>query len=219
MKHKGITFFSLILFSVLSAGQVISQSSNPLPTPSILPKPQEDNSQTIDIAEWVHPYSTWGTTKFRHGELFMSSKWKSYYYVLVAPEEYSTEGAVTQVKLRNVKSGASYLGYGLIFHSNPEPLKQDYAFLIDTMKKRYRVVRHEPGKEISVIKWTKSIHIKGGKRQNILEVRDKGDKTELFINGQLVSSIENTYAFKSGSAGLYSGDRVKIAFKDLKIRK
>ena len=91
--------------------------------------------------------------------------------------------------------------------------------MIDTMKKRYRVVRHEPGKEISVIKWTKSIHIKGGKRQNILEVRDKGDKTELFINGQLVSSIENTYAFKSGSAGLYSGDRVKIAFKDLKIRK
>lgn len=217
MTHPQIIVLLLFLLPILGSGKAFSQSATQTPTPPILSNPYE--TKTIDIAGWVHPLSKLGTTRFQHGELFMSSKMKGYYYVLVAQDETSTEGAVTEVKLRNVRGKISYLGYGLVFHSDPEPLKQDYSFLIDTIKRRYRVVRHEPQKEISLIKWTKSLQIKGGRRQNTIRVTDKGDRTELFINGQMITSIENGHIFKGGAAGLYSGDAVNIAFKDLTITK
>ena len=45
------------------------------------------------------------------------------------------------------------------------------------------------------------------------------DKIELYINGTMVNSIKNVYGFKGGVVGLYSGDAVKIAFKNLELRK
>lgn len=186
------------------------------PTPS-----GDDRSdvESIDLSGWVKEFSVYGTTEFTNGEFLMSSKQKGFYYVLVAPDDYSTGGANTRVTLRNVDSGNSTLGYGLIFHSNPSPLTQDYAFLIDTLKKRYRVVRHEPQKETALVAWTNSSSIKEGSQENTLEVKDKGDSSELYINGQLVTSVKNNYAYKNGVPGLYSGDAVKIAFKNLEIRK
>jgi hypothetical protein len=213
------TLLLFVLLSIFGIGNVFAQSPIPKTTASKLSNPQKDSTQIIDLADLVPPQPTLGRASFIDGELFMSSKNKGFYYVLVARKEYSAEGAITRVKLRNLKGVISNLGYGLIFHSDPEPIKQDYAFLIDTIKRSYRVVRHAPGEEISVIQWTKSKYIRGGKRQNILEVRDKGDRTELFINRRMVTSIEKTYAFKSGYPGLYSGDAVEIAFKDLTIRK
>lgn len=149
----------------------------------------------------------------------MSSKKKGFYYVLVAPEAYTTDKADTRVTLRNVDNAAGSLGYGLIFHSNPTPLQQDYAFLIDTKRKKYRVVYHTPQNEKSVVNWTNSAAIKEGSEENILEARDLDDKIELYINGTMVTSIKNVYGYSGGVAGLYSGDGVKVAFKDLEIRK
>jgi hypothetical protein len=189
-------------------------------TPSSSPGDDDSTDvQSLDLSEWVREFSVYGTTEFTGGELMMASKQKAFYYVLLAPDEYSTEGAATRVTLRNVEDGNSSLGYGLIFHSNPTPLIQDYAFLLDTKKKRYRVVRHEPQKETALVPWTNSSLIKDGAQENTIEARDKGDKTELYINGQLVNSVNNNYAYKGGVPGLYSGDAVKIAFKDLEIRK
>jgi hypothetical protein len=144
---------------------------------------------------------------------------KGFYYVLVAPEEYQTEKADTRVTLRNVDNMAGTLGYGLIFHSNPTPLQQDYAFLIDTKRKKYRVVHHEPQNEKSVVTWTASPAIKEGSEENVLEARDLNDKIELYINGTMVTSIKNVYGYSGGVPGLYSGDGVKVAFKNLEIRK
>ena len=149
----------------------------------------------------------------------MGSKQKGYYYVLAAPEEYTTDDADTRVTLRNIDNAGSSLGYGLIFHSNPTPLQQDYAFLIDTKRKKYRVVHHEPQKESSVVSWTSSDAIKSGSEENLLEIHDLTDKIELYINGTLVTSIKNVYGYAGGVPGLYSGDGVKIAFKNLEIRK
>jgi hypothetical protein len=180
---------------------------------------QQVNVQVVDLSEWVKESSTYGTTEFTGGEFIMGSKEKGYYYVLVAPAEYKTDSATTKVTARNVNDANTTLGFGLIFHSDPNPLTKDYAFLIDSKKKKYRVVRHEPEKEVSMVSWTNSSAIKDGTQENILEARDKGGNIELYINGQLTTSIKNTHGYKGGVAGLYSGDAVKIGFKNLEIRK
>jgi hypothetical protein len=186
------------------------------------PSPGNDDKATVesvDLSQWVKEFSVYGTTEFTNGEFMMASKQKGFYYVLVAPDEYSTSGSNTRVTLRNVENAASTLGYGLIFHSNPTPLTQDYAFLIDTVKKRYRVVRHQPQKETAMVSWTNTPIIKEGSQENTLEAKDKGESTDLYINGQMVTSVKNNNGYKNGVPGLYSGDAVKIAFKNLEIRK
>ena len=67
--------------------------------------------------------------------------------------------------------------------------------------------------------WTGSDAIRDGSQENTLEVRDLSDKIELYINGKMVNSIKNVFGYAGGVCGLYSGDGVKIAFKDLQIRK
>ena len=149
----------------------------------------------------------------------MAAKDKGYYYVLVAPDDFSTEKAITRVTVRNPDDASSSLGYGLIFHSDPTPLTKDYAFLIDSKKKKFRVVRHEPEKETTVTPWTNSNLIKPGTAENVLEARDKGEKIELYINGQLATTITNKQGPTSGVPGLYAGDGAKIGFKKLEIAK
>ncbi len=173
----------------------------------------------VDLNMFVQKNSVYGTTEMNGDELTMGSIKKRFYYVLVAPEKYSTDDADSSVTLRNGDDASSSLGYGLIFHSDPQPLQQDYAFLIDTKRKKYRVVHHEPQKETAVVNWTSSSDIKGGTEWNTLEARDMTDKIELYINGTMVTSIKNVYGYAGGVIGLYSGDGVKITFKDLEIHK
>ncbi len=196
----------------------ISNSSS-TKTSSNSPTTGRDDVTAVDLEIFVKESSPYGTTVLNQGELTMGSKQKGFYYVLVAPEAYQTGGADTRVTLRNIDSAAGNLGYGLIFHSNPKPLQQGYAFLIDTQKRKYRVVNHTPKKESSVISWTTSNAVKTGDAEKTLEVRDLDDKIELFINGTMVNSIRNAVGYPNGVAGLYAGDGVKIAFKDLEIRK
>ncbi len=175
-------------------------------------------TEVIELSDWVKPHSQLGITSYRNGEFFMRSKKAdgSYFYVLVAPEDYTSELRTTEVTLRNLNGARSKLGYGLVFHSAPTPLMQDYAFLIDTVRKRYRVVRHSPDDEIRVIQWKASSYINPGRRANTLMVTDRGTTTDLYINGHLVDSVDNTFAYKSGQPGLYT-DRTKIGFKNLTV--
>lgn len=181
--------------------------------------PGRDNVTEIDLELFVKEFSAYGTTVLDGDELTMGAKQKGFYYVLVAPDDYKTDDADTRVTLRNPDNASGSLGYGLIFHSNPTPLQQGYAFLIDTKRKRYRVVNHTPKKESTVVSWTSSSAIREGTAENTLEVRDLDDKIDLYINGTLVKSIRNENGFPGGVAGLYAGDGVKIAFKDLQIVK
>jgi hypothetical protein len=184
------------------------------------PYPSPGNSSsvdTIDLSQWVKNFSEWGTTEYVGDEFLMASKQKGYYYVLVATDEYKTDKATTRVTVRNVDSANSNLGYGLIFHSDPTPLTKDFAFLIDTKRRKYRVVRHEPSKETTVVNWTTSAAIREGAQENTLEARDNGDTVELYINGQPATSIKNTLTPRGGVAGLYSGDAVKIGFRKMEI--
>ncbi len=189
-------------------------TQSPTPTPF-----EKSEVQNVDLADWVRKDSAFGNTEFKDGEFFMGSKQKGYYYVVAAPADFKTELANTSVVLRNVDDANSSLGYGLVFHSDPKPLEKGYAFIIDTKRQKYRVARHEPGKEVDVINWTNSSAINEGSEENTLEVRDKPERVELYINGEMVTSIKNTYGRKGGVVGLYSGDAVNIAFKKLEIAK
>lgn len=197
-------------------------STTPAPSTPTTWTPGDDETgdvQNVDLSGFVHDVSLYGTTEYTNGELLMASKQKRFYYVVLAGDEYTSQGADIRVTIRNVDNADSSLGYGLIVHSNPSPLIQDYGFLIDAKQKRYRIVRHAPQDEKSMVPWTKSSAIKDGTQENTIEARDTGGKTEFYINGQLVNSVSNDYAYQNGVPGLYSGDAVKIAFKDLEIRK
>jgi hypothetical protein len=189
----------------------ISQKS---PTPI-----DRTSAQEIDLSKWVQGDTESGLTEFKNGELLMGSKKKGYYYVLASPGDYKTENATTKVTVKNVNEDSTRLGFGLIIHSNPVPLMRDYAFLIDSESKKYRVVRHVPGDEILVIGWTRSSAIKDGTQPNVLEVRDENKKMNFYINGEFIKSFDNTDVQEGGVAGIYSGDGVQIAFSDFEIKK
>lgn len=204
-----------------SSNSVKTPPSNSTKPSNSTTSSNRDDLKTVDISGWVKEFSVYGTTEYTDGELIVGAKQKGYYYVLAAPddEEYRTDDADIKVTVRNLNDGASSMGYGLVFHSNPTPLQQGYAFLINTKTKKYRVVHHTPGDEKVDIAWTASPAINGGTEPNTLEVKDLSDKIELYINGTLVNSIKNTYGYANGVPGLYSGDGIKVAFKDLEIRK
>lgn len=178
-----------------------------------------DSVQEIDLSRWVKGDTDLGNTEYTNNELLMSSEKKNYYYVIPSPQNYKTEEATTKVTVRNVDEKSSNLGFGLMIHSNPIPLTQDYAFLIDSENKKYRVVRHTPGDEIVVVGWTRAGAIKDGTQENILEVRDSNKTMNFYVNGEFIRTVGNTDGFSGGVTGLYSGDGIEVAFSDLKISK
>jgi hypothetical protein len=183
------------------------------------PIPESGKVDKIDLSKWTDTNPAYATSEYKNGEFIMGTKQKGYYYVLVASTLYQTEDATTKVSIRNVEEKPSRLGYGLIFHSNPKPLIQDYGFIIDSDKQRYRVVSHTPGKETDIIKWTKSTIIKNGTQKNVLEVRDKDGDITFYINDQKIDSIKNKDGYSGGVPGIYTGDAVQVAFSDLQISK
>jgi hypothetical protein len=72
---------------------------------------------------------------------------------------------------------------------------------------------------VTVTAWSSSKLINEGTAENTLEARDKGEKIELYINGQLASTITNKNGPKGGVPGLYAGDGARIGFKKLEIVK
>ena len=136
---------------------------------------------------------------------------------MVAPQKFSTVGANTSLTVRNINDENTSTGFGLVFHSDVRPLKQDYAFLIDSKRKRFRIVKHKNAKESDVAKWTISSAIKDGDQKNILEVHDLNGMMEFFVNGKKLTTIRNEEGTKAGVPGLYAGDAIKIGFSDLTV--
>ncbi len=215
--------FAGLLYMSIQPGTANTGPSTPTPTPSGNKNTGTTSTRTdltsLDLSKWVQDSQTNGNTSFSDGELVMSSKQKGYYYVLAGTKSQKSVNADTKITVRNINSADSTSGYGLVFHSNPTPLQQGYAFLINTSTMKYRVVHHEPSKEDVVVSWTKSDAIRSGSSDNTLEVRDQSDKIELYINGQMVTSIKNVYGYPDGVVGLYTSDAIRIGFKNFEIRK
>lgn len=184
------------------------------------PASQRTDEKVIDLTKWGQNTKDLGTTEFVDGELQMASNKKGYYYVLIARQGSGrTNNADTSLKVRNIDAKATNVGYGLVIHSSPTPLDKDYAFLIDTIGQRYKIVYHLAKKETVLVDWTKSNAVKGGSEENVLEARDANNKIELYINGTMVTSIRNVHGHAVGVPGLYSGDGINIGFKDLTVRR
>lgn len=152
--------------------------------------------------------------EYKNGECILKTKKRGYYYVIVMTAGYQTDDSKTRVTVRNTQEKPTRLGFGLVFHSKPTPLEQDYAFLIDTEKRRYRVVRHNKQQEYPVINWKNSKVIKSGTQKNVLEVRAEDEKIDLYINGQYIESLKNQYGYDGGVPGIYTGDGIPVAFSN-----
>ena len=221
----------LIFFATQSEKENAANTHPPSPPPSnnnrtntsvantSSPGGERTAVSVVNMSTWAEATAAEVVSEFTNGELILGTRQKGYYYVLVSQETDTTEDANTRVTVRNVDNLDSNMGYGLVFHSNPTPLKQDYSFLIDAKKKRYRVVRHVPQDEPVVVRWTNSSAIKDGTSENILEVRDLNGSIDCYTNGEKVTSIRNTNGFKGGVAGVYSGDAARAAFSKLEIRR
>jgi hypothetical protein len=212
-------------FSTNSASTTSNRSTKPssnsatTTTSSTSSNSSRSDVTKLDFKMFVHEFSVYGDTEIVDDELSVKVNSTIAYYVLAAPDEYTTEDADSRVTVRNTTGSISAHGYGLVFHSNPTPLQQGYAFLIDAKRKKYCVVHHEPHKETPVINWTASDAINPGTAENTLEVRDHDGTIDLYINDTKVNTISNTYGFSGGVVGLYVGQGVKVAFKDLEIRR
>ena len=220
----GVFFYVASVANSNSGNRTIANTNNSRSNTTNRPSPSPSttefaNVQAVDLTAWVKEPTIWVETEREGDEFLMTSKQAGYYYVLVAKDEIDTGGGATRVTVRNVTDGDVDLGYGLIFHSSTTPLELDYAFLIDSKRKRYKVVRHEDEEETVVKGWTNSSLIEGGTAENLLEARDKTDKIELYINGQLATTIANKNGPKSGVPGLYAGYGAKIGFKKLEVAK
>ena len=176
--------------------------------------------QKINFADWI-PENTedYGDTEVNGDELTISSKSKNFYYVLMATKYYQTENATTRVTVSNKDLMSSTLGYGLVFHGDTQPLQKDYAFLIDSLRQKYRIVFHAPQKETPAVNWTFSNAIKSGAAENKLEVRDAQGSMDFYINGVKVSTLRNTQGYAGGVVGIYSGDAARATFSALEIEK
>src|SRR5690606_25345742 len=130
--------------------------------------------EKVDLSNGVREDQSDVVTSYDGKEFTMATRKKGFYSVLVGKDpKYSTESGRASVTLRNIDNMNSALGYGLVFLSDPRPLQQDYAFLIDSKRRKYRVVRHEPGKEMVVVNWTNAPSIRAGTLPNELAVDHK----------------------------------------------
>ena len=193
---------------------VNTKSRDASPTPN-----DRKNTNKVNLSEWMEIVPNGAKLDYKNGELLMSVDLEGYYYAIVAGSLYKTENATTTLTVRNPDSVSSDLGYGLVFHSDPKPFVQGYAFLIDTDQQRYRIVRHVPNNEYVVVNWTKDDAVKSGSAENVLEVRDEGSEMKFYINGTLVTTKPNAFGARGGIAGLYVGTTSPIAFSNFEVRK
>jgi hypothetical protein len=195
-----------------------NRSSNSTTTTTSNSNSSRTSVETLDLSNWVPTASKYAQIEFKDGELLVKNNDPKYYYVLAGTDEQKTVGSDAVVTVKNVNNADTNLGYGLVFHSMTTPLIQGYAFVIDAKKGRYRVVHHSPGKEDAVINWTKSDAIKTGTSPNTLEARDNSGTVDLYINGQKVNSIPNTYGYSDGVIGIYAASSIQVAFTDMELR-
>ena len=179
------------------------------------------NILTDDLSKWKMPDASLGQTDFRSGEFYMTSKSGGYYFALLSgSSSFQTGNALTRVTVRNSTGAPTTTGFGLMIHNNiAVALAQDYAFLIDSSNQSYRVAKHQTRKETPVVKWTYDSVIKNGTQANLLEVRDTGGKMDFYINGKLVTTVQDKDGIKSGVPGLYAGGAIPIAFSNLQVEK
>ena len=145
------------------------------------------------------------------------------YIVIYGPEkkEYYDENATVRVGLRSIDGNPPRTGYGLVVHGEKKDDKlEDYAFLLDNgSNPRYEIILHKAGVETNIVSWTSSNVIRTGTNPNQIEVRISGLTLDLYINGQFITSINDSAGYHRGRVGFYTSDAGEVAFDDLEINR
>jgi hypothetical protein len=164
-----------------------------------------------------------GTASYSGGEYHMTGNTGGY-MVVYAPKvnDYHSENARVLVTTRSISGTSPKLGYGLAVYGEMKNNQlEDYSFLIrtDSSDPAYRIVLHQNGKETALVDWTSSDVIRTGTSPNQLEVRTNGKTLTFYINGQLMTSVNDQANYGAGLVGLYTSDNYEVAFDDLEIYK
>ncbi len=210
----GATFFGILVANAPDDNSNNNVATNNRKNPP--PDVPKTGTNKVNLSDWAGVRED-GTLQADGAESVMWSKLKGHYFVMVAPQKFSTVGTNTSLTVRNINDENTSIGFGLVFHSDVRPLKQDYAFLIDSKRKRYKIVKHENIKESDVVKWTVSTAINDGSQKNVLEVHDLSGMMEFYINGEKLTTIRNDLGVTSGVPGLYAGDAIKIGYSNLTV--
>ncbi|HEY0426535.1 MAG TPA: hypothetical protein VGC76_01890 [Pyrinomonadaceae bacterium] len=215
----------LIGFLALKASDENSYKSD-YPTPTPLSSPAVSSNITkYDMTLWKTGVGDYATTSYSSDKFTVEVTKPDYYYVVITNQnpttkaEHETQNATTKVTISNRLAESVKYGFGLVVHSDTTPLNRDYAFVIDSENKKYRILHHTSKTEKVLTGWTDSSAIKSGSADNVLEVRDKGDKMDFYINGLLVKTVNDDDNNTSGIAGIYSSDKTPIDFSNLQIEK
>ncbi len=214
---------------LIAIGSMVEDEDTPIVDGKVPNKPDTpvgDVPPTVDNRKLVHShnFSKWNlgvkkgaSATYENGELVIKTRRRSYYVLLT--KGYKTKNASVKITLRNIDNRAAPLGYGLVFHSDPKVLSSDYAFLIRSDNQKYRIVRHNNRKEITVIKWTRSSAINAGSKANDLEIRSDGRDTSFYINGKFIRTEKRLSGLSFGVAGIYTSSDSPIGFSYIEYRK
>jgi hypothetical protein len=180
-----------------------------------------DDVKKDDFSDWDDGTFDYGKIEHKDDRLVLTSSKSDYYTIVATAKDFLTNDATTKVTVKNLNKGNSKLGFGLVVNASPiKPLFKDYAFLIRTGDKPgYRIVSHLVSQEKDIVKWTSNSAIQTGDNDNLLEVRDEGSKLSFYVNGTLITSINDENGSDSSIGGIYAGDAIPIAFADLEISK
>jgi hypothetical protein len=201
-----------------------SYDANYYPSPTTSPT-VASNVMKYDMSLWKPDVGEYATTSYSNNKFTIEVTKANYYFVMVTQQnpttkaEHETQNATTKISVSNRLSKPSKYGFGLVVHSDTTPLSQDYAFVIDSENKKYKILHHSFKTEKVLTNWTSSSAIKSGSADNVLEVRDNGGIMQFYINGQFVKSVDDEDDNTGGIAGIYSSESTPIDFSNLQIEK
>jgi hypothetical protein len=171
---------------------------------------------------WATGPSQYGNIWYQDEEYHMHAT-KGGYIVMYAPDrkDYYDENATVRVGLRSVDGNPPSAGYGLAVHGEKKDGKlEDYGFLLyNGDDPKYKIVVHKAGAETKLVDWTSSDAIRTGTTPNQIEVRIRDRKMDFYINGQFITTVNDTEGYLRGRVGFYTSDVGEVAFDDLEITK
>jgi hypothetical protein len=178
-------------------------------------------TQKDDFAGWNYDDPTLGTAEYNDGKLIMNGGSSGYFFVLTTPDkDFVTYNAKTKISVINADNISTKFGYGIIINSEPiKPLTKDYAFIIDSNKQRYRIVKHNNLKETIIVDWKKTTAIYSGSAENILEIDHSDNEMSFSINGEFLTTVKDDQQIEKGIVGLYVSDTKPVTFSNLEITK
>ncbi len=196
----------------------VSDTSETQPIEEKVPKDSRITKETVDLSKWDIEENDYVSSKIEDGELVLTSK-ERYYYVILT-KGIKTYDATVKLTLRNTTGGAAPLGYGLVIHSEPVyVLEKDYALLIRSDTRQYRIVRHSQKRERNIVNWTRTSAIKSGSAVNELEARVNGREMSFYINGVFIRTEKDFSTYQDGVAGIYTSGNLPIGFSEIEYKK